>query len=68
VVNFDEKFRTIIKFPYQQEMYLELLYWLHDNTSGSADVKVLSNHGNVIVFVGFENPEDALVFKIRFSK
>jgi len=67
---FDNKFRTVVKCVYS-ERYPEILDWLHSNTSGAVDIKLdyalAPDVRPMDIFVGFENVDDALVFKIKFS-
>lgn len=64
---FDKKYKTIVSVDVKHN-YQEMIYWLNDNTRGSVDIKLDHDFKQKIkVYVGFENSDDALFFKIRFS-
>lgn len=65
-VTFDKKYKTIVKCDYS-DGYTEMLYWLDENSDKSVDVKFENAYGSESIFVGFENSDDALLFRIRFS-
>lgn len=65
-VMFDERFKTVIKCEYSTD-YPEMLFWLDQNTQNLVQVKFDDSYGNESFYVGFESPDDALVFKIRYS-
>jgi hypothetical protein len=65
---FDKKYKTVISVKSRPD-YLEMLDWVNLNSHGAVDVwfnaPVLL--GNVIIDVAFEDPDDALIFKIKYS-
>ena len=61
-LQFEPKYKTVIEFTVD-ESYTEMLYWLHSNSSGSISIKGRSKSQ---VCIGFENPDDAIVFRIKF--
>lgn len=65
-VMFDERFKTVIRCEYTTE-YPEMLFWLDQNTQNLVQVKFDDSYGKESFYVGFESPDDALVFKIRYS-
>jgi hypothetical protein len=65
---FDPKYKTVIRCECGP-MYLEMLEWVNNNSSGSVDAKfeIGFGHGIDVIYLGFENKDDALVFKIKYS-
>lgn len=65
---FDKKYRTIVSVKSSPE-YMEMLEWVDANSHGSVDVwfnaPVLSD--TIVIDVAFENLDDALIFKIKYS-
>lgn len=65
---FDKKYKTIVNVK-STAAYTEMLDWVDANSHGAVDVwfnaPVLL--GNVIIDIAFEDPDDALVFKIKYS-
>lgn len=59
---FDEKFKVIMNCG-APDNFIEMLYWLNTHSTGAVSVK--SNEHSEM-YVGFEKPDDALVFKIKF--
>lgn len=68
---FDEKYKTIIKCRFRPD-YTEMLDWVNKNTIESAEVKFQYRLGYEehprYICVGFENKDDALVFRIKYSE
>ena len=65
---FDPKYKTVIRCE-AGPTYLEMLEWVHKNSSGSVDVKFSIGFGYGVdaVYLGFEDTDDALIFKIKYS-
>jgi hypothetical protein len=61
---FDTKYKVVVKYQYEHE-YVSIIDWLNNHSSGSVDIKISEGRGYEM-FVAFENPDDALVFKIRY--
>ncbi len=60
---FDKKYKTIVSVDVRNN-YQEMIYWLNDNTQGLVDIKLDHDFKQEIkVYVGFENPDDALFLK-----
>ena len=59
---FDKKYSIIIKCKYSVD-HFELISWVNLNTRGAADVKIVPE----AVYIGFENSDDALFFKVKYS-
>jgi len=66
---FDKKYKTIIKVNYGPEFhYTETLDWINRNSRNSVDIAVVGEGaGPVSIYYAFENSDDALVFKIKYS-
>jgi hypothetical protein len=65
---FDKKYKTIIQLDYDHD-YLDVMDWINIHSKDSVDVEVITSGFDVIcVFFAFENEDDALVFKIKYSK
>jgi hypothetical protein len=66
---FDEKYKIIIKLNYSPEFhYLETLDWIDRNSKDSVDVAVVGEGaGPISIYYAFENSDDALIFKIKYS-
>lgn len=71
---FDKRFKTII----ERDLDIYILEWLNENTKDEVQVKVLSAQkvenkwvifapGQRRMFIGFENKDDALYFKLKFG-
>lgn len=65
---FDKKYKTVVEVDHTAHI-TEMIYWLHENCNGSVDVvyspDVVDEPKKV--FFGFENKDDALIFRIKFS-
>lgn len=61
--SFDRKYKTVVRVN-SRDSYIEMLEWLNLNSIGSVDVKYASSDK---IDVAFENRDDALIFKIKFS-
>jgi len=62
---FDKKYKTILRCSVD-ESYIEKINWLNSRSSGSVDIKILSNRPPPLMVIGFEDESDALIFKIRY--
>ena len=60
--SFDKKYKTIVSCKYYAG-YLEMLDWINQHSNKSVDVKF----HNDTIYIGFENYDDAIVFKIKYS-
>lgn len=60
---FDRKYKTIVRVN-SRDNYLDMLDWIDSNSKGSVDVKYASHDK---IDVAFENVNDALIFKIKYS-
>jgi len=67
--SFDKKYKIIIKYYYFEDeaQDYKMWEWLNNNTIGSVDIKLSNTRKNWFYFVGFENEDDYLVFKIKYS-
>ena len=68
---FDKKFKTIVTCNATIN-YLEIIDWVNKNSAASVDVRFNYNYGTQtdginIMWVGFEDEADALIFKIKYS-
>jgi hypothetical protein len=61
---FAEKYKTIVKCEGSPN-YLTMLHWVDENSKGDVDVR---RPGDGWIYFAFEDPDDALVFKIMYSK
>lgn len=65
---FHRKYKTVVSVK-STPNYMEMLDWVNSNSNGAVDVwfnaPVLSD--NIMIDVAFEDPDDALVFKIKYS-
>ena len=63
---FDKKYKVVVEYNSGQFEYDDdMITWLDQNSSGSVDIQysaICRRH-----YVAFENTDDALFFKIRFS-
>ena len=77
--SFDPKYKIILCKGIDSQ-YVEMINWVDRNSKNSVDVKVFNAkpHGdkwvetqpsqdNNMVFLGFENEDDAIYFKIKYS-
>ena len=62
-VKFDKKFRTIVSVP--QEYNNDMIDWINKNSNGNVSLQFSEQDSKC--FIGFENDDDALFFKIRFQ-
>ena len=69
ILNFDKKYKKIIKYPYNETCYIEMINWLHSNSIGAIDIQFVMQEFGIphSLFIAFENLDDALVFKIKYS-
>lgn len=66
-LQFDRKYKTVLEIEIGHESsYLDIVYWLDQNTKGQVEIK--HEFGSKTMALGFENSDDALMFKLRFSK
>lgn len=75
---FDRKYKTVLKFTKTTE-YSSMIDWVDKNSTGlvsirqvSATLKIDPSTGgflqiNSTVYVGFENEDDAIFFRIKYS-
>ena len=65
---FDRKYKIVVRVK-STPNYMEMLEWVNSNSHGAVDVwfnaPVLSD--NIMIDIAFENSDDALVFKIKYS-
>lgn len=67
---FDSKYKTILEYRYN-ENYSEMVNWIDFHSNGSVDIKYDGDFQSGCydlksVFYGFEDPDDALIFRIKF--
>ncbi len=67
------RYKIIIKFL-TPDNYTEMLDWVNNNTNGSVKVeksRELYQNGPTsatsMIYMGFENPDDATFFKIKYA-
>lgn len=65
-VLFDKKYKIIIKYNYGPN-YTEMLDWVNKNSKGLVDIKFDSNITSCTLYLAFEEIDDALIFKIKYS-
>lgn len=63
---FDKKYKTIVSVK-SSLAYLEMLDWVNKNSHGSVDAWFNDTPTGVIIDIAFENQDDALIFKIKYS-
>jgi len=71
--DFERKYKIIVRCDWP-ESYPEMIDWLDKNSSGLVSIK---SNGTVdlnslesrsqALYIGFENPDDALFFKIKYK-
>jgi len=60
------KYKTVVTVKSRPE-YMEMLEWVNSNSLGSVGVWFNDSAEGPIIDVAFEDPDDALVFKIKYS-
>ena len=71
VPEFDEKYKIIVKHGYDlgngyDNVHMtEVFEWINLHSNGSVDVKLSETSRHC--YIAFEDPDDALVFKIMYS-
>lgn len=72
---FEDRFETVLEYPYD-ERYLEMVDWIDKNSKGTVSIQLLPTYEQILqskyvlkkkVYVGFENTDDAIFFKIKYS-
>lgn len=63
---FDKRYKIIIKKDYTSG-YLDMLEWINTNSNDSVEVRFNNIYGQEGIYIGFENSDDALFFKIKYS-
>jgi len=63
---FDKKYKIIVSVK-SSLAYLEMLDWVNKNSHGLVDVWFNDTPNGVIIDIAFTDPDDALVFKIKYS-
>lgn len=67
IPEFDKKYKIVVRCKYSDD-YLEKVEWVNKNSKDLVKIKVCGNfHVLTDIFFGFENIDDALVFKIKYS-
>ena len=63
---FDKKYTTVVsvRAPFS---YLEMLDWVNKNSHGSVDASFNDTPDGMVIDLAFENQDDALIFKIKYS-
>lgn len=68
--SFDSNFKVILRVKYTDN-YFEKLFWLNNNSIGKVEIKILreinSKTEDSEFFFGFENPDDAILFRIKYE-
>ena len=62
---FDKKYREIIKCP--EDTYYKSMYWIDKHSVKSVSVKKVQYKNHADIYLAFEDPADALIFKIKFK-
>ena len=69
VIKFDPKYKAIVKVNYGDRQHFDydndMMTWVSMNCPGSVDVKFPMDGRYYLL--GFENPDDATFFKIKYS-
>ena len=60
---FDKKYKLIVKSN-QFQYYVDMMDWIDQHSNGNVDVKMF---GDGWMYFLFENPDDAIIFKIKYS-
>jgi hypothetical protein len=47
--------------------WIKMIHWVNDNSTGDVDVKFDQQYGQECIYISFEDPDDALFFKIKYS-
>jgi hypothetical protein len=64
---FDKKYKIVIKCKFTDE-YFKMVDWVNENSQGLVDIRFNAATNEIdTVFVAFEDLDDALVFKIKYS-
>ncbi len=66
---FDKKFKVIIKTKITND-YFDRLEWVNNHSNGAVEVRVIGVTHSLEgedVFFAFVDPDDALIFKIKYS-
>ena len=66
VHKFDKKYKVVVSVR-STWSYLEMIHWTNSHSNGSVDVWFNDTPNGVIIDVAFTDPDDALVFKIKYS-
>jgi len=61
---FDKKYKVVVNVK-STPSYTEMLDWVNSNSNGLVDVRF--NDNGVVTDLAFTDPDDALVFKIKYS-
>jgi len=63
---FDKKYKIIIKHKHTLE-YHKMLEWVDNNSNGAVEVKLGGELVITDAYFAFEDPDDALVFRIKYE-
>jgi hypothetical protein len=67
IPDFDKKYKIIVRCDYTDYFYKQV-EWVNSNSNKSVDVKIVGpDYAIRDIYFGFEDPDDALVFKIKFQ-
>jgi hypothetical protein len=68
VPRLDSRYRYTTSKTLNISEYYTMLGWIDRNSIGSVDIKIISQGVvSMEVLIGFENSDDALLFRIKFS-
>ncbi len=63
---FDKKYKIVVTVK-SSPSYMEMMDWVNTHSSGSVDVWFNDTPSGVLIDMAFENIDDALIFKIKYS-
>lgn len=62
IPTFDKKFKIVLSCNHPDN-YAEMLFWVDSHTKGLVSIR---SHEKSKLYIGFEDSDDALIFKIKF--
>jgi len=68
VPTFHKKYKSIIQYHSRSDIeFYSAVDWVNNNTSGSVDIKRQISGNRAVLYIGFENSDDATFFKIKYG-
>lgn len=62
----DSQYPIVIRCDYTHN-FMEMIDWVNLNSADTVDVQFDNQYGQEAIYIKFKDPDDALIFRIRYS-